>query len=67
MSSRLVPAREIMVGDTLRYLQPDPLVVTKISAAHSRNQYWLIFEHATGRHRASIFAHLHKETDDAKQ
>lgn len=64
MSTRLVPAREVKVGDTLRYLRPDPLVVTKIIPTHAHGQHWLVFEHVAGRHRASIFAHVHKEATD---
>jgi len=63
MTTHLVPAREVKVGDTLRYLTPDPLVITDITPVHAQGQYWLVFKHSTGKHRASIFAHVHKETN----
>jgi len=61
MTTRLVPARDVQVGDTLRYLPTDPLIVREIVHLQNSESKWLIFSHDGGSHRASIFAHVHRE------
>ena len=62
MITNLVPAREIRIGDTLRYLPIDPLVVREISELKRGGQTWLVISHESGIHRVNTFAHVHRQT-----
>ena len=65
MITHLVPAREIQIGDTLRYLSVDPLVVREIVELKKGAQKWLLISHESGTLRVNNFAHLHRQVTQA--
>ena len=62
MTTQLIPARSVRIGDTLRYLSTDPLIVREIVPVKTGSRDWLVFKHDGGSHRASIFAHVNRES-----
>ena len=67
MTTRLIPVRDIRLGDRIKYLRGIPAItLTGISLENWHGREYYALKHTNGVEHVSTFAWLHREDDDGK-